>query len=157
VNDTLLTIAELAVAIAGFAAIVEVFSSRAEGRWDRGGFNGMVFHALVALVFSLTPVVLAELGLASEGAWRVLSGVLGVFMLVHSGLVAWVFVRPQERSAVLLVLLLPAGIASALVATAFGWRAFPPTGVFLAGLCVQLLQAAVLFFRLIYQRGDSNA
>jgi hypothetical protein len=155
-TGTLLSIAELAVAISGFAAIVEVVSAREKGRWDRDDFNGMVFHALVALVFSLTPVVLIELGLASDRAWRILGGVLGLFMLAHSGLVAWVYVRPRERSLELLAVLLPCLVGGALVGVGLGWRAWPASGVFLAGLSVQLVQAAALFFRLVYQRGDAR-
>ena len=58
-TDTLLSLAQLAVAITGFASIVLVFQRRESGRWARSGansFNGMLFHSMAALVSCLLPV-----------------------------------------------------------------------------------------------------
>jgi hypothetical protein len=150
-TGTLLGIAQIAVSIAGFAAIVEVVG-KPGSRWGRDEFNGMVFHALVALVFSLTPVALQELGLATPNAWRVLCGVLGASMAIHAfGVIAF-FVRPGNRGIAAWLLLVPAGVGLALLATALGWTGLRASGAYLVGLCLQLVQATVLFFRLVYQR-----
>ena len=150
-TGTLLGIAQIAVSIAGFAAIVEVVGKR-ESRWERDEFNGMVFHALVALVFSLTPIALDELGLDSQRAWRVLCGLLGALMALHVVSVLAFFLRPRALGAAAWLLLLPGAFGLALVAAAFGWTGLRPSGLYLVGLCLQLVQAAVLFFRLVYQR-----
>jgi hypothetical protein len=150
-TGTLLGIAQIAVSIAGFAAIVEVVGKR-ESRWDRDEFNGMVFHALIALVFSLTPIALEELAIASPGAWRVLCGVLGALMALHTfALIAFVG-RDRARGPAIWLLLIPGGLGLALVATAVGWTGLRASGAYLVGLCVQLVQATILFFRLVYQR-----
>jgi O-antigen/teichoic acid export membrane protein len=150
-SGTLLGIAQIAVSIAGFAAIVEVVGKR-DSRWDRDEFNGMVFHALIALVFSLAPLALDELGLASPRAWSVLCGLLGALMALHVAAVLAFFLRPQRRGVAAWWLLAPGALGLALVATALDWLPLRASGAFLAGLCLQLVQAAILFFRLVYQR-----
>jgi hypothetical protein len=45
-TETLLDISQLAVAIAGSAAIVEAIGSRDAAHWNHNVFNGMVIHAL---------------------------------------------------------------------------------------------------------------
>jgi len=139
------------VSIAGFAAIVEVVGKR-DSRWDRDEFNGMVFHALIALVFSLTPLALDELALLSEWAWRALCAVLGALMALHVVSLLAFFLRPGDRGVAAWLLLAPGAVGLALVATAFGWLELRPSGAYLVGLCLQLVQAAILFFRLVYQR-----
>jgi hypothetical protein len=51
-RETLLSLAQLAVAIMRFSAIVEVLGRRGDGwqRDDRNAFNGMLVHALLAYV-----------------------------------------------------------------------------------------------------------
>jgi hypothetical protein len=150
VTGTLLGIAQIAVSIAGFAAIVEVVRRDGAGGWERDTFNGMVFHALVALGFSLAPIALEELALASAPTWRVLCGALGALIAVHAPLVAFVYERPGPALRALLAI--PFAIGLAVLATALGALPLPVRGAYLAALCLQLVQAGVLFLRLVYQR-----
>lgn len=75
-TETLLGISQLAVAIAGFAAIVEAIGSRDAAHWNHNVFNGMVIHALVALGFALTGAAAVELGFRPASVWRVLCGTI---------------------------------------------------------------------------------
>jgi hypothetical protein len=132
-TGTLLGIAQIAVSIAGFAAIVEVVGKR-DSRWDRDEFNGMVFHALIALVFSLTPLALDELGFASPRAWSVLCGLLGVLMALHAALILASIGRGAGRRRERWLLLIPGAFGLGLVAIALGGFDLRPTGAYLAGL-----------------------
>jgi energy-converting hydrogenase Eha subunit C len=54
----------------------------------------------------------------------------------------------------LLALPLPIGVV--LVASALGWASVAPPGAFVAGICVQILQATTLFFGLANLRGGER-
>ena len=57
-QGTLLTLAEVAVALAGFSAIIVVFRRGTNGKWrhrDADLFHGMVIHAICAVLFCLFP------------------------------------------------------------------------------------------------------
>ena len=156
-TDTLLALAELAVAITGFASIVLVFQRRESGRWERGGansFNGMLFHSMTALVFCLLPVVLAAFGLPAERLWRIASCLLGAVTLVHAPFVGLVLLRERPLAERLYVLGLELPIAALLLAFAFGALSRAGAGLFIAALCAQILQAAILFFRAALVRRD---
>lgn len=156
-TDTLLSLAQLAVAITGFASIVLIFQRRESGRWAREGanaFNGMLFHSMAALVSCLVPVGLEAFGVAPDALWRSVSGMLGVVTVVHAPLVGFVLLkdRPLFERAFVLGVELPA--AALLLATALGAFAGFAAGVFVAAVCAQILQATVLFFTLSFVRRD---
>ena len=59
-TDTLLALAEVAVALAGFSAIVVVLKRGVTGQWtshDADRFHGMIIHAIAAVVFCLLPMI----------------------------------------------------------------------------------------------------
>jgi hypothetical protein len=156
-TDALLSLAELAVAITGFAAIVIVFRRRESGRWERLGansFNGMLFHAMTALVFCLLPVALEALEIDPPTIWRVSSGLLGGVLLVHAPVVSFALARGRSRlsRAILLGGELP--VAAVLLAVAAGALARSAAGLFAAALCLQILQAAGLFLALAFVRRE---
>ncbi|MFI5319342.1 MAG: hypothetical protein ACHQ6V_07165 [Myxococcota bacterium] len=156
-TDTLLSLAELAVAITGFAAIVIVFRRRDTGRWEPIGansFNGMLFHSMTALVFCLVPVALGALRLEPAAIWRVGSGLLGVVLLLHAPIVALVFARGRSLAARATVLAGELPVAALLLAVAWGALAERAAGLFVAALCLQILQAAGLFFSITFVRRD---
>ncbi len=70
-EDVLLTIAEIAIAFAGFSGIVVVFSRR-EGEWtetDRIAFAEMIASSLMILVLALLPFLLHHSGLRHPAVW----------------------------------------------------------------------------------------
>jgi hypothetical protein len=157
VIDTLLSLAELSVAITGFAAILVVFRRRENGRWERIGansFNGMLFHSMAALAFCLLPTALASLQLSSAAVWRIASGGLGALLAAHAPLVALFLARGRTGRARGAVLALELPQAAALLAIAAG--AFPEraAGLFVTALCLQIAQAAGLFFAIAMVRRE---
>lgn len=156
-TDTLLSLAELAVAITGFAAIVVVFRRRESGRWERFGansFNGMLFHSMTALVFCLLPVALEALELRSTTLWRIVAGMLGGVLLGHAPVVAVVLSKGRSLAARALVLAAELPQAGILLAVAAGAFAPQAAGLFAAALCLQILQAAALFLALSFVRQE---
>ncbi len=156
-TDTLLSLAELAVAITGFAAIVTVFRRRESGRWERLGansFNGMLFHSMTALVFCLLAVVLEALRLAPAVSLRVASGGLGLVLLLHAPIVAFVYGGGRAFSARALLVAGELPVAGVLLAVGAGALAQHAAGLFVAALCLQILQAAGLFFALGFVRRE---
>jgi hypothetical protein len=148
-TGTLLGIAQLAVAIAGFAAIVEAIGERDAERWNPDVFNGMVLHALFALGFSLAPVVVAELGFESASTWRLLCGALGAQLILQALIVILWVRRAGDRLTPLWAMPV---VGLGLLAVAQGWTGLRVTGAYLLGLCAHLVQAAVLFVFLVRQR-----
>jgi ABC-type branched-subunit amino acid transport system permease subunit len=82
----------------------------------------------------------------------VLCGLLGVLMALHAAALIAFVGRGRERGWAIWLLLIPGGFGAALVATALGWTGLRASGAYLVGLCLQLVQAAILFLRLVYQR-----
>lgn len=153
----MLSLAELSIAITGFAAIVVVFRRRESGRWESLGansFNGMLFHSAAALVFCLLPVALAALEVAPVRIWRVSSGLLGLVLAIHAPVVALVLAKGRSLRSRAFLLGGELPVALVLVAVAAG--AFPAraAGLFVSALCLQILQAAGLFLALALVRRE---
>lgn len=148
-NDTLLTIAEISVALAGFSAVVVGLRQTREGRWTRQDSFGVV-HILassgLAMVFSLLPLGLAAAGLSPSAAWTFTSFGLGLVVLVASlgwGLAAR---RTAPRYPVLFWGFVASGVALgvALILGASGWLA--PQGSLLPLALLWLLLVAFTQF-----------
>jgi hypothetical protein len=109
---------------------------------------------MTALVFCLIPVTLEASALAPAAIWRVASGLLGGILLVHAPIVAFVFARGRALSSRAVVLLAELPVAAVLLAVAAGALAERAAGLFVAALCLQILQAAGLFFSITFVRRD---
>jgi len=86
-RETLFTIAEVAVAFAGFASIVSVLASQA-GRDNPGvdatRLRALLYTSLCATFLCFVPVLLFRLGLSPSSAWRL----SGIALLLSTGLSA---------------------------------------------------------------------
>jgi hypothetical protein len=156
-TDLLLSLAELAVAITGFAAIVIVFRRRESGRWERHGansFNGMLFHSAAGLFFCLLPATLEAFALEPAAIWRTSSGLLGAVLLLHAPVVAIALARGRSLSARASVLALELPVAATLLVVASGRLAPHAAGLFVAAVSLQILQAAGLFLALAFVRRE---
>jgi hypothetical protein len=94
-DDVLLTIAELAVAFAGFSSVVAVFGQRAAGRWSEEDFVRLVFlisSSLVVVFLALLPFFLRLLHFRDATAWAVSSVFLAAFAVALTA-AAWRHVR----------------------------------------------------------------
>ena len=85
-RDTLLTIAEIAIALAGFASIVSVIAQRTEERdrvADAHRLRLMLEVALRNAGFAVLPLPFLPWAPSDPMAWRVASGVYLVVALLH--------------------------------------------------------------------------
>ena len=85
-RDTLLTIAEIAVALAGFASIVSVIARRADEKSrvaDSYRLRLMLEVALRNAAFAVLPLPFLQLVPADPVLWRIASGFYVVAALVH--------------------------------------------------------------------------
>ena len=77
-EGTLHTIAEVAVALAGFAALVAIFRQRATGSWTPAALSALRFMielSITLVIVALFPLPLYLLGLDEPVLWSVSSGI----------------------------------------------------------------------------------
>lgn len=80
-SDYLLTAAEVAVALAGFSALVIVLRRSDSRGVPPGLVASLIERSLVATMLSLLPVLLYGLGLPTSQLWLSASGLLGTYMV----------------------------------------------------------------------------
>jgi hypothetical protein len=72
IDSILLTHAEVAIALAGFASVAAVLR-RPLSTIQRQRFFGILFSSLFQVLFSILPLWLAELGIVGSALWRTAS------------------------------------------------------------------------------------
>jgi hypothetical protein len=88
-TEILGTLADAAVTLAGFAALVVFLPQLAGTEWRPGMTTGlwlMITLCFGAFVFSVLPLILAEIGAPDGVAIAASSGLLSVFILLSGGL-----------------------------------------------------------------------
>ena len=159
-EEVLLTIAEVAIAFAGFSGLVAIFGSRAAGRWsrsDRYRLALMLETSLAAILFAFLPFSLRYLNVEGSVLWTVSSGGLATFLLVEL-----ILVIPRTRrlyrgsgetlsptfGLIIASLALLALIVQVLNAAGIGLhRDFGP---YLVGLLLLLVVSGIQFVRLLF-------
>ena len=154
--QTLVGIAELAVALAGFTGVVVALSSRNQGGWRPGDQLRLVFlleAALTAAGFALLALVLLHaFPETASAAWTTASGLWALFMArsLYSSHRRIRENRAKHGDVDQFANLLVVGLFSMLiliqVVNVFFWREFAPL---LAALCLNLAGAAMQFARLV--------
>ena len=138
--DTLLTLAEVAITMAGFSSIVVIFKRRESEKWSRTNanrFHGMVIHSILASLFCFLPFLLLEFIESEAETMRWCAAVLAV-------MVAWqvIMISKLERNSHIAVRLqlIIGGLAVLLF----------ELGLYILGVFWQLMQAGTLFVMLIW-------
>jgi len=156
--DALSTLAEVAIAIAGFSGIVSVFGRRSLGQWsaaERTRLLGLLIISFTALLFCVVPFVLLSIPIPESTCWRSLSLLLGVTRLGHIALLLRVNIAERriplgerEVSVVLSAAFVTGDLVAfvALLANAFAWGVVWP---YLAAIIWLLTEAAAIFTRLV--------
>ena len=159
-SDVLFLLAEVAVAFAGFAGVVAIFQARLSQdapSFDLFRFWVMLASSLSLLGFSLLPLVFHFLGSSQSAVWRLSSLVLAVFTVANA-----IFIVRLIRSRVEAVvasldpaITVAANVTYAItlitqIANVFGALGGPRFGLYLVGLLMVLLGAAVNFARLVW-------
>lgn len=149
-QDTLLSLAEVAIALAGFSAIVVVLKRGVEGKWSAvhaDKFHGMVIHAIFAVVFCLLPMLLNILVQDISTTFRILCAVLGAQIIAHS-LGVMFLNTTSKRARFPLALGTLIGIVQFLVFT--DWGVQREYEIYLAGIVWHIIQAGLLFVMLVW-------
>lgn len=157
-TDVLSLLSELATAIGGFSGIVAAFGRRSAGRWrpaESARLVGLLWLSLTAALFSVLPLLLLSIPVSEPTCWRVVSLLLAA-SLVRSILnlvriIARTNATPvdERESSLAMSWFFIVGNGSAIVAllvnAVVGSVAWP----YLTGILWALIQAAVLFARLV--------
>jgi hypothetical protein len=154
--DTLHSLAEIAIGLAGFSAIVVIFKRRDRGTWlpehaDR--FHGMVVHSMVAALFAFLPEGVAAFTDDPAAIWGLSSALLGAQALAHTALVLGLATtQPLQKVWV--------GAAGAAVVVLQGLNALGlagfdrEPGAYVIGVLWHLATAGFLFVMLIWVRDE---
>ena len=84
-TDPLQTIAEIAIALAGFTGVVAYLGERARGEWravDLFRFKNLLTCSIAALLLSFAPILIHKLGALESTAWRWSSGMTAAILVV---------------------------------------------------------------------------
>lgn len=158
-SDVFLTIAEVAVAFAGFASLVGVLGHRTSADDPRViglRMRAMLLSSLTVVAFSIFPIVLGRYGAGPDLVWTVSSTVL---LLAVAGYVTWLTAalgalgraeipttRFQRVVIVPILLLTSTGLA---VLLAFNVALANP-GVYLTALALLLFQSGFAFSLVVF-------
>jgi len=152
--EVLNTLAEVAVAFAGFSSVVIIFRRRSDGAWndtDANRFMGMIVHALHAAGFAFVPQILQYFLPGEAMVWAVSSLLLGITTLLHV-FVAGRLETATYRASAGVVLLAGLAVFMLQMANLFSWLGPPGPGLFLIGVFWHTAQAGLLFFLLVAVR-----
>lgn len=155
-DELLQTIAEIAIAFAGFASVVVVFRQGRSIHTDyetRVTFQSMLLGALFVVFFSLLPMVLAHLMGSASKAYVISACLLMLYIcaafiwaLVQAGGTIGVGTMPYLAATLLIVGTQAAGL--------LGLGSLP--GLYLAGLFVLLTISGFAFYSLITFSGSKD-
>jgi hypothetical protein len=156
-TETLLTIAELAIGLAGFSAVVAAFTIRGElSPTDRSRFIWLFTTAFVAALLAFVPSMLSEAGLADATLWRASSGIWIVAWLISTGIFAIGLLRrdPSKwRPRWSALTLVPSVLNLALVVMNVWGVAWEPSGaVYIFSTLLWLCAAALVFMSIVLER-----
>ena len=166
--ETLLTVAELALALAGFAGLVAVLLSGSLPGWrafDRTRISALLEVSFAAAFFALAPICVHALGASEEAAFRVAGAGLATFCAIHYEVMGRRFRRAAKESpnnlgsgALVRVFLLGSYLSVAVAGALAAAGLAPGFGALLLGLIVLLGVGGFTFLRLfIAARDDREA
>lgn len=158
-SDLLLTLAEIAIAFAGFASIAAVLGrerSRDDPRFDAWRLRNVLEASLAVGLFAVFPFIPHAFALGEDAAWRLsalaflLWNVAGVFMSVRRA-------RALQQQGtdtgslgyLLLFVAIELSIDLPLLAVALGLLPQVASAVYLVALILSLVQAGLFFIRLV--------
>ena len=160
-SDELLTIAELAIGLAGFSGVVVAFTYRGKlGPADRFRFLGLFSQALTIALLAFVPFGFHHAGQVGATMWRASSGIAVLFWVLNAWLMASHLIpefSPEEalpRYAEGTVWTLGAINLLLQLANLAGWPAAPGALFYLTGLVLWFAVAAFFFATLVLYRSS---
>ena len=157
-SDELLTIAELAIGLAGFSGVVAAFTHRGGfGPTDRYRFVGLFSQALTVSLLAFVPFGFHHAGQVGEVIWRGSSAVAVLLWVLNAWLIGSRLPEfsPEEALPRLVTgafLALPIVNLLFQLANVGGWPLAPSALFYLCGLVLWLGIAALFFAVLVLYR-----
>lgn len=157
-TETLLSMAEIAAAFAGFAALVSILRRRSgnsgEATHDLLRLRLVISSSVAGVAAALIPVGIAGYGFDPQLTWRVSAL---VFLLVDNGIIAAFLsdyrpVRgtfPPDLLAVVLVTCLEVVEQGSLLAVLLGLPFGNPSALYVTALIANVCQAGFIFVRFV--------
>ncbi len=144
-QEVLFSLMEIAIALAGFSAIVVSVRHRIQRAWtasDSDFFSGMIVHSICAALFSLLPTLLHSFTLDLTTSIQIAAPIMGVQILAHSIYIIRLPTTPTFTR-------IPLGVGTLVGASQFlvlgdvlPERSF---AIYVAGVCWHLFHAGMLF------------
>ena len=159
-SEELLTIAELAIALAGFSGVVVAFGHKGQlTAIDRMRFFCLLTLSVGVAVMAFLPAVLHLLGISGSLLWRVPSTVFLVVSVPYYIVVAPRLMRSARgldvlppKSFLILAFSLMSLHLALLLCNAVGWPYSPSAALFVCVLIVWLVLASMFFGILVLGR-----
>jgi len=152
--DHLATIAEVAIALAGFSALVAILGTRAgreKSKLEAFRIQMMLEASLFVVMLALLPSILFEFRIDDRVAWRasaalflLLDLVASVSMTVRNRELRW---APADRKVGYLVGSLSLAADAAVVVVLLGFAADRAAALYLLALYLNVALSAILFIR----------
>ena len=150
----LLTIAELAIGLAGFSGVVVAFAHRNGLREDdRFYFVALLFSAFSAVLVAFVPMVFHHAGLAGPALWMasstvalIVGVVLGASMLVRARGIVW---QPIGNSYAVAQFVVVFALVLSQILNLIGWPMEPGPALYVVGLLLWLAAAGMVFALLV--------
>jgi hypothetical protein len=152
--DHLTTIAEVAIALAGFSALVALLGNRAgrsDPRADAMQLQFMLESSLLVVAFALFPFIPLTLGVSSDLLWRISGGAFLIadatyWMLTYKrARTVHALLTPADRRSAIAIRLLAYTADLLMISVVVGLAGFASSGLYFAALYVELVTAGVLF------------
>lgn len=162
-SDALLTIAEMAVGLAGFTAIVGTFARHgALSKLDRYRFIWLFISASVTALLAFVPIILSEGGLDGITLWRASSSIMIVIWLVQVGTWQTRFRRNRgdpemgpsglSQGPLLVIPSLVNLLIQIMNAGGVSWE--PSAAVYIIGNLIWLYAAGLVFVSIVLERPE---
>jgi len=161
--DALMTIAEMAVGLAGFSAVVGTFARQGKLSFgDRYSFTWLFVTAFVAAVLAFAPILIADTGREGPDLWRSASVTMIAVWILQIG--RWVLGLRQLRQQAETVslglahgplLTVPSAfnlVLQILNATGVAWE--PTAAPYIIGTLIWLYAASLIFVGLVLERPE---
>ena len=160
IAETLLTVAQVAMGLAGFSSVLVALSGE-PSKWssvDSFRISGMLSASLAALFLALAPFLLHFFGVDTALVWRWSSGLVAGFLFLRVAWTVRIYHRLPRTDQIVLGTVLIATIQTILCLLALTEAGAavgligPPEGVYLLGVVSLLGWATFLIVRFLFAR-----
>jgi hypothetical protein len=161
-EDLLIGIAEISIALTGFAGIVVVLGRRASGPWplaDQYHLRSLIENGLLAVLAALLPFAVLQHTNDPSIIWRVSSGIFGAVSAMHAVVIQGLRQRRLQTEGgagtlfptpwMLVIGLGSVAVHTALLLNAAGLFFEGTFGPYLYGLLWDLSMGSLFFVRLV--------